>query len=597
MTHFAQDVKDIWRLAFPYFRRKTPGEIHIWLVGPVRMPENWIGLGLLASVVVLEIGGSYMSKLLNNWSQGFGDALQSKSWAAFTGSLLEFALILTPYIIIYSFNNYINQVLQVRWRKAMTDDFVDRWLSPAQHYRMRLVAGQADNPDQRISDDIHQFVGNTMVLGVGFFGNFLRLAIFLQVLWVMSTAFPMTSFGLSFNIPGYLVWLAVLYAALGTGITYVIGRQLVSLKFHQERFEANFRFGMARIRENSEQIALLGGEQAERAALQERYGSILGNVYGVVRLTLKLNFFSFFFGQFSSIFPYLLLGPAYFFGTATLGTLTRAVSTFGRVQDGLTWFADTFQQLANYRAIVQRLTSFEEVMARSDAAAAAKPNIVTRSTSAEAFAAEGVVVSLPDRTPLSSVPAFSLKPGDRVLLSGRSGAGKTTLLRAFSGVWPYGEGKIEVPEGSRMLVLPQRSYLPQGTLRQALVYPKTLDAYPDAAVRDVLTAVDLGHLADELDRADNWPLRLSGGEQQRLGVARALLARPDWLFMDEATGALDEAGEAALYRTLIERLPQAGIVSITHRPTLDTFHNRRVEMQRGPSGLFQAADALPAAAE
>lgn len=597
MTHFVQDVKDIWRLTVPYFRRRTAGEIHLWLIGPVRMPENWIGIGLLAFVVALEVGGSYMSKLLNNWSQTFGDAIQAKDWHAFLASLGEFTLIVTPYIVVFSLNNYINQVLQVRWRKAMTDDFVGRWLSPAQHYRMRLVAGQADNPDQRISDDIHQFVGNTMVLGVGFFGNFLRLAIFLQVLWVLSTAFPMTSFGLSFNIPGYLVWLAVIYAGLGTAITYLIGRQLVNLKYNQERFEANFRFGMARIRENSEQIALLGGEAAERTALDERYNSILGNVYGVVRLTLRLNFFSFFFNQFSNIFPYLLLGPAFFFGTATYGTLMRSVSTFGRVQDGLTWFADSFQLLANYRAIVQRLVSFEEVMARSDAAAAAKPNIVTRPGTAEAFAAEGVVVSLPDRTPLTAVPSFSLNAGDRVLLSGRSGSGKTTLLRAFSGVWPYGEGRIDVPEGTRSLVLPQRSYLPLGTLRQAICYPHTLDAYPDATVRDVLGAVGLGHLEPELDHADNWPQRLSGGEQQRLGVARAILSKPDWLFLDEATSALDTDAEIAVYDTLIRRLPQAGIVSITHRPTLDALHNRRLEMTRGPGGTYQAGEALPAAAE
>ncbi len=597
MTHFVQDVKDIWRLANPYFRRKTPGEIHLWFIGPVRMPENWIGLGLLGCVVALEVGASYMSKLLNNWSQGFGDAIQAKDWNAFLASLGEFTLIATPYLLIFAYNNYLNQVLQIRWRKAMTDDFVERWLSPARHFRMRLIAGPADNPDQRISEDVHQFVGNTMVLGIGFFGNFLRLAIFLQVLWVLSTAFPMTSFGLSFNIPGYLVWLAVIYAGLGTAITYIIGRQLVNLKYNQERFEANFRFGMARIRENSEQIALLGGEAAERAVLAERYGSILGNVYGVVRLSLRLNFFSFFFSQFSNIFPYLLLGPAFFFGTATYGTLMRSVSTFGRVQDGLTWFADSFTLLANYRAIVQRLTSFEAVMAQSDASAAAKPHIATLPSSGEAFAAEGVVVSLPDRTPLTAAPAFSLRSGDRVLLSGRSGSGKTTLLRAFSGVWPYGEGKVEVPDGTRTLVLPQRSYLPLGTLRQAISYPHNLDAYPDAAVRDVLGAVGLDHLGEELDRADNWPQRLSGGEQQRLGVARAILSKPDWLFLDEATSALDGPSEVALYETLIERLPGAGIVSITHRDSLDAFHNRRVEMTRGPSGVFQAADTLPQAAE
>ena len=225
MTHFVQDVKDIWRLAFPYFKRKTPGEIHLWLVGPVRMPENWIGIGLLVCVVGLEVGASYMSKLLNNWQEGFGDSIQQKDWHAFLWALAVFCVIATPYVLVAAFNNYLNQVLQIRWRKSMTDDFVGRWLSPAQHFRMRLVSGPADNPDQRISDDIHQFVGNTMVLGIGFFGNFLRLAIFLQVLWAMSTAFPMTSFGLAFNIPGYLVWLAVLYAGAGPALTYLIGRR------------------------------------------------------------------------------------------------------------------------------------------------------------------------------------------------------------------------------------------------------------------------------------------------------------------------------------------------------------------------------------
>ena len=354
---------------------------------------------------------------------------------------------------------------------------------------------------------------------------------------------------------------------------------------------------MARIRENSEQIALLGGEGAEKAGLGERYGSILANVYAVVRRQKRLGFFTSFFGQFSVIFPFVLLGPAYFFGKATLGTLMQTNQAFSNVQDGLTWFVDSYTSLAAYRAVVQRLTGFEAVMATSNAAAAAEPHIHARPGRAGTFSAEGVVVSLPDRTPLSAVPSFTLGAGDRVLLSGHSGTGKTTLLRAFSGIWPFGQGRIEVPEGSRTLVLPQRTYLPLGTLRQALVYPETLETYTDAAMRDALTGVGLGHLEPELDRADNWSQRLSGGEQQRLGVARAFLAKPDFLFLDEATSALDEAGESGLYQALIERLPRAGIVSIAHRSTLDAFHHRRIEMSRGPTGVYQAVDTLPQAAE
>ncbi len=611
MTHFAQDVKDIWRLAVPYFKQKTQGEIRLWFIGPVRLQERWIALNLLASIIVLELAFSYIAKMFNGWYNSFYNSLQDKDWAAFKYYMAMFCLIAFFHILISVYKAYINQLLQIRWRKSMTDDFVARWLAPAQHYRMRMAArpvdttdpsiahvtGPADNPDQRIAEDVHQFVGNTMVLGIGFFGNAVRLGIFLVILWNLSISFPMTSFGLSFNIPGYLIWIAVIYAALGTLCTHLIGKPLVSLLFHQQRFEANFRFGMARIRENSEQIALLGGEGAERASLFERYGSILANVYAVVRRQKRLGFFTNFFGQFSVIFPFLLLGPAYFFGKATLGTLMQTNQTFSSVQDGLTWFVDAYVSLASYRAVVQRLVGFEAAMAESSAVATTEPRIETRSSATSVFGAEGVVVDLPNGKPLTAVPSFALRRGDRVLLSGRSGSGKTTLLRAFSGIWPFGKGRVEMPEGTRTLILPQRTYLPLGTLRQALVYPETLEAYPDALQREALAAVGLDHLADELDTADNWPQRLSGGEQQRLGAARALLVRPDWLFLDEATSALDEAGETSLYQTLIDRLPEAGIVSITHRPTLNAFHNRRVEMQRGPSGLFQAADALPAAAE
>ena len=551
MTHFVEDVKDIWRLPRPYFQRKTPGEIRLWFIGPVRLQERWIGLGLLASIILLEIAFSYIAKIFNSWYNSFYNTLQDKDFSGFKYYMAYFFVLAFFHIFISVYKNYINQILQIRWRKSMTDDFVERWLAPAQHYRMRMVSGPADNPDQRIAEDVHEFVGNTMVLGIGFFGNAVRLGIFLEVLWQLSTSFPMTSFGLSFNIPGYLIWIAIIYAAIGTIFTHLIGRPLIALNFHQQRFEANFRFGMARIRENSEQIALLGGEGAERAGLGERYGSILANVYAVVRRQKRLGFFTSFFGQFSVIFPFVLLGPSYFFGKATLGTLMQTNQAFSNVQDGLTWFVDSYSNLAAYRAVVQRLTGFEAVMAASNAAAVAEPHIHARPGRAGTFSAEGVVVSLPDRTPLSAVPSFSLGAGDRVLLSGHSGTGKTTLLRAFSGIWPFGQGRIDLPEGSRILVLPQRTYLPLGTLRQALVYPETLETYTDAAMRDALIGVGLGHLEPELDRADNWSQRLSGGEQQRLGVARAFLAKPDFLFLDEATSALDEAGENELYRALI----------------------------------------------
>ena len=598
MQQFFAALKDIWRLTWPYFRRSEPAEIRLWYFGPIRAPENWIGLALLAAVVALEVIFSFLAKQFNAWNNNFYNALQDKNYEQFIYFMKVFTVLAFFHILISVYKNYINQVLQVRWRKSMTDFFVERWLTPAQHYRMRMLTGPADNPDQRIAEDVHEFVGQTMVLGIGFFGNAMRLVIFLVVLWNLSTTFPMTTFGFSFNIPGYLIWIAILYAAAGTILTHLIGRQLVSLRYHQERYEANFRFAMARIREHSEQIALLHGERAERAALGERYSSILANVYAVIRRQKKLGYFTNFFGQFSIIFPFLLLAPAYFFGKATLGTLMQTYSTFNSVQDGLTWFIDAYQSLANYRAIVQRLTGFEEVMGRTIAAASQTPRIEMVQGDGQAFAAEGVVVALPlSRQPLSAAPRFVVQPGERVLLSGRSGSGKTTLMRAFSGIWPFGEGRIEIPHGTSVMVLPQRAYMPQGTLRQALVYPRTVEDYPDAEAREALSAVGLGSLDAELDTADNWPQRLSGGEQQRLGVARALLAKPEWLFLDEATAALDEPAEAALYRAIIDRLPGTAIVSIGHRSTLEGFHQRRVDMTQGPASTFQTTDAVARAAE
>ncbi len=597
MQNFIAALKDIWRLAYPYFLRRTPGEIRLWFVGPVKLPENTIGLGILALVVVLEIAFSYMAKQFNSWYVGFGNSIQEKNFPAFLNSFKIFTFLAIIYIVIAVYKAYINQVLQIRWRKSMTDFFVDRWLAPAQHYRLRMVSGPADNPDQRIAEDVHSFVGQTMVLGIGFFGNVMRLGIFLVVLWGLSERFPMTSFGLSFNIPGYLIWLAVLYAAAGTLITHVIGRPLIRLKYDQERYEANFRFGMARVRENSEQIALLGGEPAERNELRERYGSILANVYGVITRQKKLNWFTSFFGQFSVIFPYLLLGPAYFFGTATYGILMQAVSTFANVQEGLTWFVDTYATLAEYRAVVQRLVGFETAMQAATLAVQQDPHIERRKAAGPALSADQLTVMLPSRAPLTAPATLRLAHGDRILLTGRSGSGKTTLLRALSGIWPFGQGSIGVPDISKVFVLPQRTYLPLGTLRQAIVYPQTMEAYSDADVRAALQAVGLGKLERELDEAGNWSMRLSGGEQQRLAVARALLVKPEWLLLDEATSALDEAGEAEIYKTIVEALPQAGIISVGHRSTLAAFHNRQMEMRAAADGLFGPGETVAVAAE
>jgi putative ATP-binding cassette transporter len=424
-----------------------------------------------------------------------------------------------------------------------------------------------------------------------------RLGLFLIVLWELSEQFPMTSLGLSFNIPGWLVWIALLYSAIGTLFTHLIGRSLVRLNFDQQRFEADFRFGMARVRENSEQIALLHGEETERSSLIGHYANILANAYARIKRQKAVTWFTAGFGQLSAIFPILLLGPAYFFGTMKLGTLTQTMGAVSQVQDAMNWFVDSYTTLAQYRAVVKRLVGFEAAMHAAEEAARQTNRIETVSAQVPHLAATGLIVNRAHSGQITSLPSLTLNPGERVILSGPSGSGKTTLLRALSGIWPFGSGRIEVPEHARLLVLPQRTYLPTGSLRDALTYPEQQGDYADNDVRDCLAATGLGHLADRLDDVDLWSNVLSGGEQQRVGIARALLMKPDYLFLDEATSALDAAAESALLTMLMERLPNAAILCVSHNQDIDGHFKRRVLMTKGSDGLFSLGGMAAIAAE
>ena len=628
MSAMLAALKDIWRLTLPYFTSPKMGEATIWGVGRVRVRESWVLLFMLSVVVALELVFSYVAKLFNAWSNAFYNTLQEKSYDGFTNLLFgagfwkelaagdfshvmsaltdsaplhillgSFVFLAFAHIFLIVIKNYINQLMQIRWRRSMTEDYVTRWMSPAQHYRMRFGGTPADNPDQRISEDIHTFVGTTMVLAIGFFGNAVRLGIFTMVLWTLSQTFPMQSFGFSFNIPGYLVWVSLGYALIGTLITHLIGRFLVDIEFRSQRYEANFRFAMARLRENSEQVALLEGESAERENLLDKYANVFAIAIIRIKRLKKLGWFTSFFGQFSVIFPFLMLGPAYFFGTAKLGDMMQTAQTFGSVQDGMTWFVDTYTSLASYRATVQRLTGFQQSMQDANGALTRDPHIAALASPTTAFEAQNLKVTLPNGTPVTAAPAFRLSPGERVLLGGPSGSGKTTLLRAFSGIWPFGSGTIALPPGKTALVLPQRSYLPQGTLRQALAYPGTATSYSAGDISAVLQQVGLGKLNARLDDTDNWSNILSGGEQQRVAIARAMLMKPDFLFLDEATSNLDEASEAALYNKVIAKLPGTAVLSIGHRSGLAAFHTRTEAMARDATGRFSLGGTMAAAAE
>jgi putative ATP-binding cassette transporter len=463
----------------------------------------------------------------------------------------------------------------------MTSRYLGQWLHDANHYRMQLRGDAADNPDQRIADDIQLFVNQTLNIVIGLLSSIVTLASFVVILWGLSNAAPLHLFGREFPIPGYLVWGALIYAIFGTALTHWIGKPLINLSFEQQRFEADFRFNLVRVRENAEQIALLRGEGAERDRLSERFGRIVHNWYDIMIRTKRLTAFTASYSQAAVIFPFVLTAPAYFASKIQLGGLMQTASAFGHVQKALSFFVSIYSSLAEWRAVVARLEGFDMTIEKA-ARLAVRPCAIdiTAIGDSDKIDLEQLLVRLPNGTPLVSADRFRVKAHERTLVTGPSGAGKSTLFRAVAGIWPFGSGSIVIPVNAKLMMLPQRPYFPVGTLGDAIVYPAEAGDFNTDRIREVLAAVGLPELNGRLDEVAHWNRMLSLGEQQRLGLARALLHAPQYLFLDEATASLDEPAEARLYRLLAERLPATSIVSIGHRSTLAAFHERKVALTR-----------------
>jgi putative ATP-binding cassette transporter len=550
----------IWRLAAPYYRSE----------------DRWAGRLLLGAVVAIELSLVAIQVILNEWYNRFYNTLQDRDFKAFVSAILFFCAIAAIYTVLAVYQNYLNLWLQIRWRRWMTQTYLRQWLNTANHYRMQLLGDAADNPDQRIAEDLQLFTQNTLSIGTGLLNACVTLGSFVVILWRLSDAAPVHLFGLPFVIPGYLVWAALIYAVIGTGFTHWLGWPLITLNFRQQRFEADFRFNLVRSRENSEQIASLHGEAAERERHLDRFGGVVSNWIAIMQRQKKLLFFTQSYSQASVIFPYVMVSPAYFSGAMQLGGLMQTGSAFNSVQTALSYFVTTYRTIAEYQAVVTRLSGFEHAIEAGRAAALTPPVIeVVPREGANTVAVDHLAVRLPDGAPLLNADHIALDAGDRVLVTGPSGAGKSTLFRAITGIWPFGSGRVTVPMDAKVMLVPQRPYFPVATLADAITYPARAGSFDDARLTDTLTAVGLPGLIPRLHEEAHWNRMLSGGEQQRLSMARVLLYAPDYLFLDEATAALDEPAEAMLYRLLQERLPGTAIISIGHRSTLAAFHRRR----------------------
>lgn len=536
--------------------------------------EKWKARGLLAGVIALTLGQVYMLVLLNGWNNDFYNALQQRAFESFWPLIGQFAGFAFLHIIFAVYAVYVRQIFEIKWRKWMTDKYLDRWLGHQTYYRLQ-VAGQddMDNPDQRIADDVNSFVNLTLGLFVGVLKQATSLVAFVVILWNLSGSLDIPLGDTVLSVPGYMVFVTLIYSIVGTWLAHKVGRKLIRLNYDQQRFEADFRFSMVRVRENSESVAFYGGEKPELQNFRELFALVIGNFWGLMKRTKLLNFYVNGYAQIAIIVPVLMCAPQYFNGTMQLGGFMQTISAFGRVQDALSYFVESYDSIAQYVAVIRRLGGFAGHMEEAEALA---PSFDFTKNTSNALQLWQMDIALPDGRQLAEKLSIAVPAGKRLLISGGSGAGKSTLLRAIAGIWPYGTGEISLPTGWRTMFLPQRPYLPLGSLRRAIYYPQPVLENTDDNLTGLLERFGLQNLAGQLDAVDDWSRILSLGEQQRLAFIRILLLRPDIVFLDESTSALDELREAQAYEILHQLLPQMAVVSVGHRSSLLNCHDKQL---------------------
>ena len=581
---YVPGIASIMRIADRYFDGNTKVTVRPWPLPAFTIREQTLSRGFITFLVLINQAQVGISVRLSYFNRDWFNALEEKNgelfWRLLYTVFLFWALI---YIVSAIVEYVIQSQLIIRWRRWLTERYVGDWLGDGGHYRLALQGSDADNPDQRIADDVDMFINRTYNLSISLIATISSLVSFSIILWSISSNFTIP--GTEIAIPGFLFWIACLYSGVGTLLTHLIGRRLIGLYFNQQKYEASFRFSLARLREYAEQVALLRGEPTEKSLLMTRFGDVIRNFLAIVSVRKILMAFTAFYGQISPFIPYIVAAPFYFIGKIQLGTLTQTASAFGRVEGALSYFIDAYTSVADYLSVVRRLTSFDSALASARALGTTPPHIARITEPTTDLRVESLRLSLPNGTAIIEAD-LSFRQGDSVLISGPSGSGKSTLLRALAGIWPYGHGRISFPEHASLMLLPQKPYLPQGSLRAVISYPAAPDFYSDDALLAALNRVGLGKLSSALDEEATWAQRLSGGEQQRIAMARALLAKPDWLFLDEATSALDEDSENRLYEMLKVNLPGATIISIGHRSSLKAFHARSIRIESSEKGLF-----------
>lgn len=539
--------------------------------------DRWIALGLLLANMLLVGFFVYISILTNYWSNDFYSALQELNGDAFFRLLGKFAILAFFAITIFVAKYYLLRILEIRWREWMTHHLLERWTHNRRYYTLQIKGDGTDNPDQRIAEDTHHFIESSLSLSLGFFQQICTLVTFLGVLWVLSGVLTFSLGGVAFSIPGFMCWAALLYAAGGSLVSYYLGRPLIRLNYEHEKREADFRYSLVRFRDNMEGVALYQGEAQEKDIFSLRFSHVVKNFHDIVKRSLCISTWNSFYGQVNVIFPMVLAAPRLFAKELTFGGLMQTLSAFNHVSNALAFFVDNYPSIASWQATTNRLLEFKQNLEGFS-----PPPLNHRTHGKEEIHVSCETISLPHGVILNENINLVFKKGEHSLITGPTGIGKSTMARVIAGLWPYGEGEIRIPSSS-FLFLPQKPYMPLGSLKAVLHYPTSTGLAKEA--EDVLIAVGLAPFVDRLEEVNDWARVLSLGEQQRMSIARALLTKPRWLFLDEATSAMDEASEAQLYRVLKAYLPQTTLISIGHRESLKTLHDREIGLGESPSYL------------
>jgi vitamin B12/bleomycin/antimicrobial peptide transport system ATP-binding/permease protein len=540
--------------------------------------ERWAARGLLAVIIAINLGIVWVNVQLNTWNGEFYNSLQDKKLDLFQSLLLQFLGWAFLYIILVVYQLYLTQMLQIRWRRWLTDTWVTRWAEHKAYYRIAMFDRSTDNPDQRIAEDLRDFVNDALSLSIGLLSSVVSFMSFVGILWSLSGAISV----MGIDLPGYMVWVAIAYALVGSLCAHFIGRPLIALNVEQQRYEADFRYSLIRVRDNAEAIALYRAEATETASVKYRFSKVVENFWQIMKRQKQFTWFASFYGQLAIIFPLVVGAPRYFSGAIQLGGLMQIANAFGEVQKALSWFVDAYIRLADWRSAIERLTGFSDAMER---VAAAKSGFAAGPAST-GLMLDDLKMQTPDGTLLFEAGHVGIASGEHTVVNGPSGSGKSTLFRALAGLWPYGSGVITSSQFNESLYLPQKPYLPLGSLRACIAYPTQDTRFGDDEIKSVLKLMDLEKFGARLDEVALWHNSMSPGEQQRIAIARALLNKPKWLYLDEATSALDEKTELDIYQLLLDRLPDTTFVSIAHRSSVDKFHRQRLTVRPASTSLL-----------